>query len=173
MSRCGSRTGADDRLVCVYELRGGPGGRTFGSSDVANVENWKHTMTLKGHSNNVLDLAWAPEDQWIATCSVDNQARLPHTPPDKPCAGRSLNIIRVPNRCFHKLRIWHPQTRKTPRPWDSKFRTMSAILLGAEKYACNVHPQTLFPVKLDGLFGGVTRCISTRRCAFSVLRQLP
>ena len=67
-------TGADDKLVCVYELRAGPGGRAFGSADVANVENWKHVLTLKGHTNNVLDLAWSPEDRWLATCSVDNQA---------------------------------------------------------------------------------------------------
>eukprot|EP00208_Stichococcus_sp_RCC1054_P007374 CAMPEP_0206146678 /NCGR_PEP_ID=MMETSP1473-20131121/31103_1 /ASSEMBLY_ACC=CAM_ASM_001109 /TAXON_ID=1461547 /ORGANISM="Stichococcus sp, Strain RCC1054" /LENGTH=256 /DNA_ID=CAMNT_0053543325 /DNA_START=283 /DNA_END=1049 /DNA_ORIENTATION=- len=65
-------SGADDKLVCIYELRPGPGGRAFGSSDVPNVENWKHVSTLKGHTNNVLDVAWSPEDRWLATASVDN-----------------------------------------------------------------------------------------------------
>jgi len=75
--------GADDKLVCIYELRTGPGGRAFGSSDVPNVENWKHVMTLKGHTNNVLDVAWSPEDRWLATASVDNTASQPnlHLPP--------------------------------------------------------------------------------------------
>lgn len=37
-----------------------------------NVENWKCTFTLRGHSGDVLDLAWSPQDRWLATSSVDN-----------------------------------------------------------------------------------------------------
>ena len=72
--------GADDKLVCIYELRPGPGGRAFGSSDVPNVENWKHVTTLKGHSNNVLDVAWSPQDRWLASASVDNTVAAPPNP---------------------------------------------------------------------------------------------
>jgi protein HIRA/HIR1 len=59
--------------VCIYELRAGSGARAFGSSDQPSVENWKHVTTLRGHMNNVLDVAWSPDDRWLASCSVDNK----------------------------------------------------------------------------------------------------
>ena len=67
--------GSDDKSVCLYELRAGTGAKSFGSSDGPNVENWKHTMTLRGHLENVLDVAWSVDDRFIASSSVDNQAR--------------------------------------------------------------------------------------------------
>lgn len=66
-------TGSDDKLVCIYELRAGAGARAFGSSDQPSVENWKLVNTLRGHLNNVLDVAWSHDDRWLASCSVDNQ----------------------------------------------------------------------------------------------------
>ena len=60
--------------MCLYELRAGTGAKSFGSSDGPNVENWKHTTTLRGHLENILDVAWSPDDRFIATSSVDNQA---------------------------------------------------------------------------------------------------
>ena len=71
-SRC---AGSDDKSVCIYELRGGQGKKTFGSSDAPSVENWKHVHTLRGHAENVLDVAWSTDDKYIASSSVDNQAR--------------------------------------------------------------------------------------------------
>jgi protein HIRA/HIR1 len=61
--------------VILYELRAGPGQTVFGSGDGPNLENWKHIYTLRGHYNNVLDVSWSPDDRYIASCSVDNQAR--------------------------------------------------------------------------------------------------
>lgn len=65
--------------MCVYELRAGAGARVFGSSEQPSVENWKHVNTLRGHVNNVLDVAWSPDDRWLASCSVDNQVPISHT----------------------------------------------------------------------------------------------
>ncbi len=65
-------TGADDNLACLYELHAGAGQTGFGSSDGPNLENWKHAASLRGHSNNIVDLAWAPGDAHLATCSLDN-----------------------------------------------------------------------------------------------------
>lgn len=59
--------------MCVYELRGGAGSRVFGSNDQPSVENWKHANTLRGHVKDVLDVAWSPDDRWLASCSIDNQ----------------------------------------------------------------------------------------------------
>lgn len=65
--------GSDDKTVCIYKLIAGSGQKTFGSSDGPSVENWKNVMTLRGHEENVLDVAWAPEDRFIASSSVDNK----------------------------------------------------------------------------------------------------
>lgn len=39
---------------------------------IVGVEIWRCVGTLTGHSNDVLDLAWAPHDSCLASCSVDN-----------------------------------------------------------------------------------------------------
>ncbi|BDA47922.1 Protein HIRA [Coccomyxa sp. Obi] len=65
-------TGSDDKLTCLYELRAGTGQSTFGSNDGPNVENWKLIVMLRGHSNNVTDLAWSKDDTYLASCSLDN-----------------------------------------------------------------------------------------------------
>ena len=37
-----------------------------------NIESWRCVHTLRGHSGDVLDLAWSPNDALLATASVDN-----------------------------------------------------------------------------------------------------
>ena len=61
-------TGSDDKLVCIYELRAGTGQAAFGSSEGPNVENWKLSATLRGHSFHVIDVAWSLEDTYLASC---------------------------------------------------------------------------------------------------------
>ena len=36
------------------------------------MESWRLHQTLRGHSGDVLDLAWGPGDGLLATASVDN-----------------------------------------------------------------------------------------------------
>jgi protein HIRA/HIR1 len=66
-------SGADDKLLMIWKrAAGGPSG-SFGSSGMTkNVENWRCCSTLRGHAGDVLDLAWSPQDRWLASCSVDN-----------------------------------------------------------------------------------------------------
>ena len=65
------RPGSDDRMICVYEHRPGPGSATLGGGG-ANPENWRTRLVLRGHSNNVVDLAWSPDDARLASASIDN-----------------------------------------------------------------------------------------------------
>lgn len=45
----------------------------FGSSGQQKcVENWRTTTTLRGHSGDILDVAWSPQDRYLASSSVDN-----------------------------------------------------------------------------------------------------
>lgn len=65
-------SGADDKLLMIWKRAAGPSG-SFGSSGMTkNVENWRCCSTLRGHAGDVLDLAWSPQDRWLASCSVDN-----------------------------------------------------------------------------------------------------
>lgn len=65
-------SGADDKLVMIWKRFSGTGSN-FGSIGMTkNVENWKCTSTLRGHNGDVLDLAWSPQDRWLASCSIDN-----------------------------------------------------------------------------------------------------
>lgn len=63
-------SGSDDRTALIYELRAGRGTAAFGSSN-PNIENWKVCQALRGHANNIVDLAWSKDDRFIATASLD------------------------------------------------------------------------------------------------------
>ncbi|RKP34816.1 WD40-repeat-containing domain protein, partial [Dimargaris cristalligena] len=69
-------TGSDDYIVLIWELdTSGSAGSTFGNlggGGAANVENWKVVRRLAGHASDVTDLAWAPENAYLATCGLDS-----------------------------------------------------------------------------------------------------
>ena len=65
-------SGSDDKVVAITELKGGVGQLSFGSSDGPNVENWKAVLSLRGHSAGIPDLSWSPDDELLASCSLDN-----------------------------------------------------------------------------------------------------
>ena len=44
---------------------------SFGSNAV-NVEQWRCVHILRGHTGDVLDLCWSPDDSMLASSSVDN-----------------------------------------------------------------------------------------------------
>lgn len=55
----------DDQLIMIWSLSGryaGPG----------PTEQYRAVSTLRTHSGDILDLCWSPDDQYLASCSVDN-----------------------------------------------------------------------------------------------------
>ncbi|XP_013116021.1 protein HIRA homolog [Stomoxys calcitrans] len=63
---------SDDKLVMIWKQSKGSSG-VFGTGGIQkNPESWKCVFTLRGHAGDVLDLAWSPQDRWLASCSVDN-----------------------------------------------------------------------------------------------------
>lgn len=55
----------DDQLIMIWTLSGqysGPG----------PTEQYRTVATLRSHSGDILDLSWSHDDQWLASCSVDN-----------------------------------------------------------------------------------------------------
>lgn len=65
-------SGGDDKLVMIWKLTGEGSSAIFGGGGKVNVESWKCVATLNSHAGDVLDLAWAHHDGWLASCSVDN-----------------------------------------------------------------------------------------------------
>lgn len=65
-------SGGDDKLVMIWKLTGEGSSTIFGGGGAVNVETWKCVNTLNSHTGDVLDLAWAPHDGWLASASVDN-----------------------------------------------------------------------------------------------------
>nr|XP_002127462.1 protein HIRA-like [Ciona intestinalis] len=68
-------SGGDDRLIMIWQFAGYGGAGVFGGQPTLKTstgERWRCTHTLKGHTGDVLDLAWSPGNQWLASCSIDN-----------------------------------------------------------------------------------------------------
>ena len=71
--------GSDRGAACIYELRGvtAPGGAGGGpvtlTGDAPPLEHWKVAAHLRGHAENVTDVAWSPDSRRVATASLDNR----------------------------------------------------------------------------------------------------
>lgn len=64
---------SDDKQVIIYQLQPGQGKSVFGSKDAPNLENWRVLHSLKGHSSDVMDVAWCPTGAMLASASLDNR----------------------------------------------------------------------------------------------------
>ena len=95
-------SGSTDTNIFLYELRAGPGRAAFGSSDDPNVENWVNCQALRGHASDVIDLAWAPDDTMVASCSLDNLVIV-----WDPVTGQRLHTLRG-HTSFVKGVSWDP-----------------------------------------------------------------
>lgn len=65
-------SGGDDKEIMIWKKGKGPSA-VFGNAGITKAtESWRCTATLRGHTNDILDIAWSPQDRWLASCSVDN-----------------------------------------------------------------------------------------------------
>lgn len=64
----------DDKLIMIWQSsRASSMSSVFGSGGKqVNYECWRVKITLRGHSGDILDIAWSPHGTWLASCSVDN-----------------------------------------------------------------------------------------------------
>lgn len=64
----------DDACVCVYApSKTATAGNLTSSSDKAAVEHfWSRIKLCRGHGLDVVDLAWAPDDSHLVSCSLDS-----------------------------------------------------------------------------------------------------
>ncbi|GAA5915392.1 uncharacterized protein JCM6883_006823 [Sporobolomyces salmoneus] len=78
-------SGADDGAVLVWALDGAKGGKVWGS-ETTNIENWKATRRLVGHQSDVANVAWSPDDRFLASVGLDNQVFV--------WSGNSFELLR-------------------------------------------------------------------------------
>lgn len=69
-------SGSDDQVILIHEKKPGSGTTEFGSGEPPDVENWKVAMTLRGHTADVVDLNWSPDDSTLASGSLDNTIHI-------------------------------------------------------------------------------------------------
>ncbi|KAK4856629.1 hypothetical protein QYF36_019508 [Acer negundo] len=69
-------SGSDDQAILVHERKPGSGTTEFGSGEPPDIENWKVAMTLRGHTADVVDLNWSPDDSILASGSLDNTIHI-------------------------------------------------------------------------------------------------
>ncbi|KAL5525014.1 HIR1_6 [Sanghuangporus sanghuang] len=60
---------SDDEIIMIRDLDP-TGSRKVWSSDGVNAEGWKPPKCLPGHESDVTDLAWAPEDRFLASTGL-------------------------------------------------------------------------------------------------------
>ena len=66
-------SGADDKMVCVYNLEAGAPPPTFGSKGEQAVENWRMYRRLIGHENDVQDLGWSNDSSILVSVGLDSK----------------------------------------------------------------------------------------------------
>ncbi|KAI9674827.1 MAG: HIR complex subunit [Caeruleum heppii] len=67
-------SGADDKIVCVYNLDPNPPSHsTFGSNEAPPTEHWRVFRRLIGHDNDVQDLGWSYDSSILVTVGLDSK----------------------------------------------------------------------------------------------------
>ncbi|KIJ51707.1 hypothetical protein M422DRAFT_203025 [Sphaerobolus stellatus SS14] len=94
-------SGSDDAVVMVWDLDPNGGGKVWGSDEV-NVEAWKALKRLPGHESDVTDLAWAPNDRFLASVGLDSMVII-------WCGSTLQQLIRLEgHQGFVKGVCWDP-----------------------------------------------------------------
>ena len=63
----------DDAVVCVYA----PSSSSIVGGNLSeNVEHWSRIKLCRGHTLDVVGLAWAPDDSHLVSCSLDSDAPI-------------------------------------------------------------------------------------------------
>ncbi|KAM0791654.1 hypothetical protein ACM66B_006090 [Microbotryomycetes sp. NB124-2] len=68
-------SGSDDKVVMIWALEQGSGGRVWGTEET-NVENWKAVRRCVAHDSDVAGVAWSPDDAYLASAALDNTVMI-------------------------------------------------------------------------------------------------
>ncbi|KAF8136971.1 histone transcription regulator 1 [Boletus edulis] len=65
-------SGSDDEIIMIWDHDPSSRGKVFGSNEI-NIETWKPMKRLPGHESDVVDIAWAPDDRYLASVGLDSK----------------------------------------------------------------------------------------------------
>ncbi|KAJ1675057.1 HIR complex subunit, partial [Spiromyces aspiralis] len=68
-------SGSDDMIILIWEQDDDASGGAFGGGgfgDDANQEHWRPIKRLTGHESDVTEVAWSPDNVYLASCGLDN-----------------------------------------------------------------------------------------------------
>ncbi|KAJ2077449.1 HIR complex subunit, partial [Coemansia sp. S100] len=65
-------SGADDMVVLIWERDSSAMQGNLSPSE----ESWRPMRRLTGHESDVCDLAWSPDNRYLATCGLDNSVLI-------------------------------------------------------------------------------------------------
>ncbi|THH08803.1 hypothetical protein EW145_g2454 [Phellinidium pouzarii] len=68
-------SGSDDEIIMIWDLDPTGAGKVWGSDEI-NVEGWKPLKRLPGHESDVTDLAWSPDDRYLASTGLDSKVLI-------------------------------------------------------------------------------------------------
>mmetsp|Transcript_10165 Transcript_10165/g.30783 ORF Transcript_10165/g.30783 Transcript_10165/m.30783 type:complete len:621 (-) Transcript_10165:1580-3442(-) len=155
-------SGSDDTLILLWRAKADP---HFESPETL----WTRASTLRGHEMDVLDLAWSTNDDYLASCSIDNKVLVWST--------RSITVMMTPVRVLTghsnwvKGVAWDPTGRflasasedRLVNIWRSQDWGLEAVISAPFK---DVSAQTLF-LRLswspDGSFLGLPNAIKAQQ----------
>ncbi|KAJ1537148.1 HIR complex subunit [Nowakowskiella sp. JEL0078] len=63
---------SDDQKIAIWEQELSTGKRGNLIGDGASVETWRPRKILVGHESDVADLAWSPDNSFLASCGFDS-----------------------------------------------------------------------------------------------------
>lgn len=95
----------DSGMIIVHEIRPGTALASFGTKSAPNLENWRAKHTLRGHSNNITDLAWSPSGKTLASASLDNSVIIWNA--SSTGSGRQVQVLKG-HKGFVKGVAWDP-----------------------------------------------------------------
>ncbi|KAF9239303.1 hypothetical protein BU15DRAFT_62059 [Melanogaster broomeanus] len=96
-------------LTVIIRPRMSGRGKVFGSNEI-NIEHWKPLKRLPGHESDVTDIAWAPEDRYLASVGLDSNVIV--------WCGYTLGEVMATQLDDKSLKIW----RTTDWSLEAKIR---------------------------------------------------
>lgn len=106
-------SGDDEAFIILWQKKNtgvSTGGGLFEDTDNENIETWLIYRTLRGHLQDVYDLAWSPNSQELLSGSVDNTAIVW----DVKKSNRGTNSARVilnDHKGFVQGVAWDPKNK--------------------------------------------------------------